>query len=90
MIVSFKLETDNSILIKKAQDALKRYNHQLVIGNLLQTRKHEVVFVTENDQSWIKLTEEQIKNAVDIESLIIPSVLKAHSAWIEERKLECL
>ena len=46
MIVSFKLETTISILLKKATSALKRHNHQLVIGNLLQTRKHQVIFVT--------------------------------------------
>ncbi|KAL8802280.1 MAG: hypothetical protein Q9182_003932 [Xanthomendoza sp. 2 TL-2023] len=45
MIVSFKLETDPSILIMKARKALERYSHNLVIGNLLATRKWEVVFV---------------------------------------------
>ncbi|KKZ60442.1 hypothetical protein EMCG_00728 [[Emmonsia] crescens] len=45
MIVSFKLETDPSLLISKAEQALQRYSHHLVIGNLLSTRKWEVVFV---------------------------------------------
>ena len=39
MIVSFKLETDPSLLVVKAQQALERYSHHLVIGNLLSTRK---------------------------------------------------
>lgn len=44
-IVSFKLETDDNLLIPKARAALARYGHQLVIGNELHKRKHEVVFV---------------------------------------------
>ncbi len=86
MIVSFKLETDSSILIKKATTALERYNHQLVIGNLLQTRKHEVVFVTPQDHEWIKLTNSQIENNVEIESLIIPKIVKVHNEWIKSRE----
>lgn len=44
-IVSFKLETDPSLLVPKARAALARYGHQIVIGNDLNTRKHQVVFV---------------------------------------------
>ncbi|GJE94815.1 phosphopantothenate-cysteine ligase [Phanerochaete sordida] len=45
-IVSFKLETDNALLIPKARAALARYGHQVVIGNELHTRKYQVVFVS--------------------------------------------
>lgn len=86
MIVSFKLETDDSILIKKAKTALERYNHQLVIGNLLQTRKREVVFVEPATQEWIRLNEDQEKAGVDIESLIIPKVIKLHGEWAASHK----
>ncbi|KAL9027950.1 MAG: hypothetical protein Q9196_003601 [Gyalolechia fulgens] len=56
MIVSFKLETDPSILISKSKQALKRYSHHLVIGNLLSTRKWEVVFVTPDaEEHWISV-----------------------------------
>ncbi|KAJ7185835.1 DNA/pantothenate metabolism flavoprotein [Mycena filopes] len=44
-IVSFKLETDDRLLIPKARAALERYGHQVVIGNDLHTRKMQVVFV---------------------------------------------
>ncbi|KAI4120924.1 MAG: hypothetical protein LQ338_006675 [Usnochroma carphineum] len=54
MIVSFKLETDPSILISKSKKALERYSHHLVIGNLLSTRKWEVVLVTPHaEEHWI-------------------------------------
>ncbi|KAF8314054.1 DFP-domain-containing protein [Clavulina sp. PMI_390] len=45
-VVSFKLETDPELLIPKARASLERYGHQVVIGNMLHTRKWEVVFVS--------------------------------------------
>lgn len=86
MIVLFKLETDELILIKKARQALDKYQHQLVIGNLLQTRKKEVVFVTsDNEEKWIKLTPEEIEAEKEIESLIIPAVIRQHQEWIKAK-----
>lgn len=56
MIVSFKLETDPSLLVSKAHQALDRYSHHLVIGNLLSTRKWEVVFVVPGrPERWIRV-----------------------------------
>ena len=53
MIASFKLETDPDLLISKSQKALQRYSH-LVIGNLLASRKYEVVLVTPDlEERWI-------------------------------------
>mmetsp|Transcript_2326 Transcript_2326/g.6774 ORF Transcript_2326/g.6774 Transcript_2326/m.6774 type:complete len:498 (-) Transcript_2326:45-1538(-) len=49
--VSFKLETDTSILRHKAMLAMKRYGPHLVVGNILKTR-HEKVWIlqqTNND-----------------------------------------
>lgn len=88
MIVSFKLETDQSILIHKAQYALNRYQHQLVIGNLLQTRNKEVVFVTpENVKGdWVKLPEQTDKGVkLTIEELIIPEVIRLHQKQIDKQ-----
>jgi phosphopantothenate-cysteine ligase len=59
MIVSYKLETDPSILVHKARYSLDRYQHHLVIGNLLSTRKWEVVFVSpRRDDKWIRVERE--------------------------------
>lgn len=56
MIVSFKLETDPAILVHKAKYSLDRYQHHLVIGNLLTTRKWEVVFVSPgHEDQWIRI-----------------------------------
>ncbi|GFN15043.1 hypothetical protein AtubIFM55763_009657 [Aspergillus tubingensis] len=130
MIVSFKLETDPNLLVYKAQTALQRYAHHLVIGNLLTTRKWEVVFVTLDPphERWIRvpksrrsksisgseaqvglaeakragestqaetggggqsqrpLEDEAIISAegVEIESLIIPELVKLHSTKIAQ------
>lgn len=86
MIVSFKLETDESILLKKAKTALDRYSHQLVIGNLLQHRKTHVIFVTPESDVDISLTPEQVEKDVEIESLIIPKVVQMHDEWIQEHE----
>lgn len=55
-IVSFKLETDPAILVHKARTSLERYHHHLVIGNLLTTRKWEVVFVSPGrEDRWLRV-----------------------------------
>ncbi|GAA5849598.1 hypothetical protein JCM8547_000507 [Rhodosporidiobolus lusitaniae] len=60
-VVSFKLETDPSILLPKARTALQRYGHQIVVGNLLDTRKHEVVFVTPPSSATKSLAEADVQ-----------------------------
>ncbi|KAG6020102.1 hypothetical protein E4U41_002972 [Claviceps citrina] len=57
MIVSYKLETDPAILVRKARYSLDRYQHHLVIGNLLSTRKWEVVFVSPGrEDHWLRVS----------------------------------
>jgi len=56
MIISFKLETDPSLLAQKARHALEKYSHHLVIGNLLMTRKWEVLFVSAGGgERWVRV-----------------------------------
>jgi phosphopantothenate-cysteine ligase len=124
MIVSFKLETDPSILISKAHYSLERYSHHLVIGNLLSTRKWEVVFVSPNSPDyWIRIPKHRrtksisgseaqvglaairsgnaegmaslsideqpdIEGCLEIESLIVPGVVKMHTTKIEEARIK--
>ena len=71
MIVSFKLETDPPMLVKKATYALDKYAHHLVIGNLLTTRKWEVVFVSAQGVKWIRVPRGQrAKSISGVESLV--------------------
>lgn len=98
MIVSFKLETDPEILVHKAQYSLDRYQHHLVIGNLLATRKWEVVFVAPGQKDrWIRVRKGKREDVpidpkelpegdpeVEIESLIIPAVQELHGSHIRD------
>ena len=52
-VVTFKLETDESILVKKAQGSIQKYGMDLVIANLLMTRKEQVTFIKANDSRTI-------------------------------------
>ncbi|KAK6054336.1 DNA / pantothenate metabolism flavoprotein [Cooperia oncophora] len=78
------IETDDSILISKARGALEKYKHQLVIGNILQTRKVHVVLVDAHNTEDIDLNQrfqsiqEQMKNGVEIEEKIIAKVKERH------------
>lgn len=83
MIVSFKLETDKDLLQEKCHKALDRYGHELVIGNLLQTRKHEVWFVYHGGEDHITLDGQEDE---EIESVFLPRVIKLHTDFINANK----
>ena len=72
MIVSFKLETDPSLLVTKAEQALDRYQHDLVIGNMLTTRKWEVVFISrDGGERWIRVPKtRRSKSFSGVEALV--------------------
>lgn len=82
LIVSFKLETDTTLLVPKARQALTRYGHQVVIGNMLKTRKQTVTLITQHSEKVLALTKEQMDHDVEIESLIIPQLVQIHQHWI--------
>lgn len=88
-IVSFKLETDASLLIPKARASLERYGHQLVIGNELNTRKWKVVFVEGGGkEEWLLLGKDE-QEAIEkegekeIEEEIIRRLQEKHRVWID-------
>ncbi|EYC14250.1 hypothetical protein Y032_0041g430 [Ancylostoma ceylanicum] len=83
-VVSFKLETDESLLISKSRHALEKYGHELVIGNILQTRKVHVVLVDAHNTESIDLTQDQVKNGVEIEQEIIAKLQQRHNAFISK------
>lgn len=67
------------MLIPKAKKALERYGHELVIANLLTTRKKRVVFVESNASQAIALSAEQETRGVEIEELIVDALFKKHT-----------
>ncbi|KAK4508926.1 uncharacterized protein ATC70_013549 [Mucor velutinosus] len=88
LIVSFKLETDNNLLVPKARQALTRYGHQVVIGNMLKTRKQTVTFITQHSEKVLSLTPQQMENGIEIESEIIPELVRIHQNWIDSGKTD--
>jgi len=75
-LVSFKLETDSKILVAKARKALDKYGHKLVIGNLLDTRKREVLLVFKDEMEEVRLTDAEMEAGVEIEEKIISRLIE--------------
>lgn len=77
-----------TLLVPKSRAALERYGHQVVIGNSLADRKHEVVFVERTGETWVRISESQ-RGAIgsggevrEIEEQIIEKLERMHSDWI--------
>lgn len=85
-VISFKLETDASILLDKAKKALDTYRHQAVVANVLDSRRGYVVVVTRDTQVELILTDEDIKREIEIEERIVDNLTSAHSKFIEQQK----
>ncbi|CAM9298771.1 unnamed protein product [Lampetra planeri] len=83
-VISFKLETDASILLDKARRALDTYRHQAVVANVLDSRRGHVVVVTCESQAELTLTEEDVKNNVEIEERIVSNLTSAHSQFVTQ------
>ena len=81
-VVSFKLETDDSLLIAKSRESLMKYNHKLVIANILQTRRNRVVLVTPTTSEEIILTKEHSHSGLEIEEPIVGEVCKRHEEFL--------
>merc|ERR1719244_2186555 len=70
-VASFKLETDPEILIRKSKTALETYGHDLVIGNILETRKKKVIFVTKESTEEIVMGDQELQAGMEIEEKIV-------------------
>ncbi|XP_039750538.1 phosphopantothenate--cysteine ligase [Pararge aegeria] len=79
-VVSFKLETDENLLIPKARAALEKYKHKMVVANMLQTRHQRVILVTPDSNQEIVLSREEVHAGIDIEGLIVSDIVRAHTA----------
>ncbi|XP_026727174.1 phosphopantothenate--cysteine ligase [Trichoplusia ni] len=83
-VVSFKLETDENLLIPKARLALEKYKHKMVVANLLQTRHHRVILVSPDISQEIVLTREEVHAGVDIESSIVCEIVRLHGVHMRQ------
>lgn len=55
---------------------------QLVIANMLQTRKQQVTIVSHEDDYIISLTDEQLNRGEEIERLIVNDLIDRHQNFI--------
>ncbi|XP_070704805.1 phosphopantothenate--cysteine ligase [Pempheris klunzingeri] len=84
-VISFKLETDATILLDKARRALDTYRHQAVVANVLDSRRGYVMVVTPETQAELILTEEDVKNEVEIEERIVSNLTSAHNKFVTQQ-----
>eukprot|EP00095_Tigriopus_kingsejongensis_P000569 maker-scaffold372_size192401-snap-gene-0.42 protein:Tk00569 transcript:maker-scaffold372_size192401-snap-gene-0.42-mRNA-1 annotation:"phosphopantothenate--cysteine ligase" len=75
-VISFKLETNPKILVHKARKALTTYNHKLVIANLLQTRKEEVILVSQEGEETLRVSTQ---DGQEIEEIIVDRLIHIHA-----------
>jgi phosphopantothenate-cysteine ligase len=83
-VISFKLETDESLLISKSLKALDKYKHNLVIANILETRKNQVIIIEGEQikqQHLIRLNE---KDNYEIEVELIKYIINLHLIFLNK------
>jgi phosphopantothenate-cysteine ligase len=80
----YQLETDEDIIKAKARDSLVKYDHQVVISNLLATRRKQVTLVTKSEETSIILTDSDLSVGVDIERKIVNDLTHRHRIFIEQ------
>lgn len=84
-VISFKLETDASILLDKAKKALDTYRHQAVVANVLDSRRGYVVVVTRETQVELIMTDDDVKKDVEIEERIVSNLTTAHTKFVDQQ-----
>ncbi|UWX11240.1 CRPV-131 [Crowpox virus] len=81
-VVSFKLETNDSIVVSKARDALNKYKHHVVIANLMKDRRTNVIIITKDSEHNLVLYEKEKLDGKVIEDKIINSLIRLHYNFI--------
>ncbi|BFI30610.1 phosphopantothenate---cysteine ligase (ATP) [Marchantia polymorpha subsp. ruderalis] len=77
--VSFKLETDTNILLKKAHSALIKNDMHAVVANELVTRNQRVVIVTKEGETVLEKTEA----TQDVEAPLVNFIVEQQTSYIE-------
>ncbi|XP_069466992.1 phosphopantothenate--cysteine ligase isoform X2 [Ambystoma mexicanum] len=84
-VISFKLETDATILVPRARKALETYRHQVVVANVLDTRRSSVVMVTRDCETCLSISEAEAEAGVEIEEKIVKDLKFRHTNFIEQQ-----
>ncbi len=78
-LITFKLETDDNMLNKKANDALKVCKSDIVVGNILNKRYDEVTLFIK-DRDLLKI----LKDNKLIEEDLIKVIVQQHNEFIDK------
>jgi phosphopantothenate---cysteine ligase (ATP) len=80
MVVSFKLETDTDLLQSKMETAARLYGIDMIVGNILSTRKQEVVVYQKNEKKWMmtKIECPQGEEAI-VEEPLVTHIVEHHT-----------
>lgn len=78
--VSFKLETDENLLLSKSRTAIQNYGMNVVVANELHSRKEKVMLVTAEDTTLV--TNQQANgDLIEIEIPLITNLVQRHTAF---------
>ncbi|KAM7535383.1 hypothetical protein Aperf_G00000102470 [Anoplocephala perfoliata] len=98
MVVSFKLETDKNLVLKRAKASMKRYGTHAVIANLLHTRKREAWLFHNlggggEEPQYVSITQlppksssTQLTSTPELEEILTQKVADLHSLFMKHRK----
>ncbi|KAH7107254.1 DFP-domain-containing protein [Auriculariales sp. MPI-PUGE-AT-0066] len=81
-IVSFKLETDITLLLPKARQSLERYGHHAVVGNELHSRKWQIVLVSRRPDVYTNETGAPTTSGVLPTSSLTPAPTIYDERWV--------
>lgn len=78
-VVTFKLETDKSIVIEKAKNALLTYKHQAVVANNLQEIRTKVTIIENNYKLHdITVLSQDVIKGNELEYKIVKEISQMH------------
>jgi len=83
--VSFKLETDDSILLKKARGAISKYKMDCVVANILNTRYDRVTLVApsaETPEGAARVVARNPGSDMLLETVFVPELCMLHDAHV--------
>jgi hypothetical protein len=84
-VVSFKLETNEDILLQQAQKAIDKYDVHVVVANLLQTRREACVLVERPCLESDVVAQHVIKDSssvANLEALIVLEIVEKHKQFM--------
>lgn len=84
LLISFKLETDQNLVIPKARKAISAYGVDLVIANELHTRRDKVFLVTADSCEEVV----RAQDAKQIEVMLVSRIVLAHQQYLQQAGLK--